>query len=166
MSNETFEERTYNGNCHCGLVKLKLKYRPLEKTRPCRCNCSICTKNGYLLIYPKREDVEFISGEDKMTAYKFGLRNKPHRFCATCGTSILIDFQNSDVESQRKHLAVNVSGWVAITPAPILTEAHSSAFWKTLRNWYPISTITTSMGKANWAHLIVFLPEFVCTISG
>jgi hypothetical protein len=61
------------------------------------------------LIYPKREDVEFLAGEDTMSSYRFGLENKPHRFCPTCGTSILIDFKNSDVERQRQYLAVNVS---------------------------------------------------------
>jgi hypothetical protein len=44
-----------------------------------------------------------------MSSYRFGLQNKPHRFCPTCGTSILIDFKDSDVEKQRQYLAVNVS---------------------------------------------------------
>jgi hypothetical protein len=109
MSTEPIEERTYNGNCHCGQIKLKLKHRPLEVESPVRCNCSICTKNGYLLIYPKVEDVEFIRGEDKMSSYVFATKTRPHKFCPICGTSILIDFRNSNKETLRPFYGVNVS---------------------------------------------------------
>jgi hypothetical protein len=43
---------TYNGNCHCGAVRYTLEVpRPLESlpSQVVRCNCSICSKNGYLM---------------------------------------------------------------------------------------------------------------------
>lgn len=43
-----------------------------------------------------------------MKEYYMGLKNKAHRFCPECSSSILIDFQNSDVERQRGYLAINV----------------------------------------------------------
>lgn len=64
---------------------------------------------GYLLVYPKREDVVWLQGEDKLKDHFFGLKNKPHRFCSGCGSSILIDFKDSHIESQRPNLAMNVS---------------------------------------------------------
>ena len=44
-----------------------------------------------------------------MKAYYMGKKNKAHRFCPECSSSILIDFQNSDVDWQRPLIAVNVS---------------------------------------------------------
>lgn len=64
---------------------------------------------GYLLVYPKREDVVFTPGsEEKLKSYFFGKKRKPHRFCPECSSSVLIDFHNSDFEKQRAYLAVNV----------------------------------------------------------
>lgn len=65
---------------------------------------------GYLLVYPQRSDVVFENGcDEKLKDYFFGKKRKPHRFCPECSSSILIDFLNSDVESQRGFLAMNVS---------------------------------------------------------
>ena len=64
---------------------------------------------GYLLVYPKREDVVFhYDSESRLRDYYFGKKYKPHRFCSQCGSSVLIDFKDSDVERQRPLLAVNV----------------------------------------------------------
>ena len=61
-------------------------------------------------VYPKREDVKFENDCDKkLKNYYFGLKNKPHRFCPECGSSVMIDFENSDVVKQRPLLAMNVS---------------------------------------------------------
>lgn len=65
---------------------------------------------GYLLVYPKREDVVFQNdSEARLKDYFFGKKNKPHRFCPECSSSVLIDFKNSDVPNQRGELAINVS---------------------------------------------------------
>ena len=105
------EKETYRANCHCGAVRFTVTLSPpLEDGyTPCNCNCSICTKNGYLLVYPLKEDVVFESGTEDMSAYLFGGKNKPHRFCKICGTSILIDFSESKLELERSRMAINVS---------------------------------------------------------
>lgn len=36
-----------------------------------------------------------------------GKKNKAHRFCPACSSSVLIDFRHSDVEKQRPFLAMN-----------------------------------------------------------
>jgi hypothetical protein len=104
-SNET---QVYKANCHCGQVKMSVILPNLLTTRVNRCNCSICTRNGYLLVYPKREHVSFLCGEDKLSAYRFGNRRKPHMFCPTCGTSMFIDFRESDREDERDEIGFNV----------------------------------------------------------
>lgn len=99
---------TYNGNCHCGLVKFTATLPDIRSGKVVQCNCSICTKNGYLLVYPNREDVKFISGQDKLASYRFSSGRKPHNFCPQCGTSILIDFSDSEHEVEQRFTAVNV----------------------------------------------------------
>jgi hypothetical protein len=44
-----------------------------------------------------------------MSQYRFGSKDKPHKFCPTCGTSMLIDFGESPHESENSRLAINVS---------------------------------------------------------
>ena len=66
---------------------------------------------GYLLVYPKREDVRFLGdSEAKLKKYLFGQRRKPHLFCGECGCNVMIDFSASEFEKQRPFLGVNVSG--------------------------------------------------------
>lgn len=67
-------------------------------------------KSGYLLCYPKREDVKFLKGEAELKSYLFGQKTKPQRFCGECGTSILIDFGGLPEGNKAKGLlAVSVS---------------------------------------------------------
>uniref|UniRef100_A0A2D3VEM6 CENP-V/GFA domain-containing protein n=1 Tax=Ramularia collo-cygni TaxID=112498 RepID=A0A2D3VEM6_9PEZI len=106
--------KVYDGSCHCGNIKYTVALN--EALAPegtgiiTRCNCSICTKNGYFNVYPRREDVVFENGCDsKLKSYLFGKKRKPHRFCPECSSSILIDFKDSDVEDQRPLLAMNAS---------------------------------------------------------
>ena len=53
----------YEANCHCGAIKYAIKLPPLESMEIMSCNCSICTKNGYLNVYTKRKDIVFEEGE-------------------------------------------------------------------------------------------------------
>lgn len=101
---------SYKANCHCGQVKLTFTLpEPIQDSEVIRCNCSICTKSGYINVYPLRKDVTFTSGEQTMTEYRFGNKDKPHKFCPQCGTSMLIDFRDSPYESEKPHYAINVS---------------------------------------------------------
>jgi hypothetical protein len=46
-----------------------------------------------------------------MTEYYFGNKKKAHKFCKTCGTSILIDFKRNEygeTNLEKDDLAVNV----------------------------------------------------------
>ncbi|KAK4549557.1 hypothetical protein LTR36_006554 [Oleoguttula mirabilis] len=106
--------KTYKGNCHCGLitytVTLPDALAPEGAGLINRCNCSICVKNGYHLVYPLRSDVHFLDGCDaKMKSYLMGTRQKPHRFCPECSSSVLIDFKDAPEEEQRPLLAMNAS---------------------------------------------------------
>lgn len=106
MSNsETPAKVWYEANCHCGAVKYRVNTPSLEGRKVTNCNCSICCKNGYLNVYPKRTDVVFHSGEDHMKGYLFGEKKCMHKFCPTCGSSLFVDPHMDDPES----MVVNVS---------------------------------------------------------
>lgn len=99
---------TYKANCHCGHVRFSFPHPLLQTSKVVQCNCSICTKNGYLLVYPRAADVVFASGQNDLSAYRFGNKAKPHKFCPYCGTSLLIDFSDSPSEAERVYLGINV----------------------------------------------------------
>lgn len=89
----------YDANCHCRLVRLRLRTLPLysssgeqEVFQPWCCNCSICTKNGYLNIYPtdQMNDIEWVSGKDELSRYMYGPKDIGHGFCPKCGSSIVL----------------------------------------------------------------------------
>ena len=104
-------KKIYEANCHCGAVRYSIKYADLDDPQTRRvnnCDCSICTKNGYLLIYPFREDITWHRGYDALKKYKCATKTKDHLFCPTCGSSLMIDF-NGVQEKWGDVLAVNVS---------------------------------------------------------
>lgn len=96
--------KSYDANCHCGAVRYTVKTTPLESQKVTRCNCSICTKNGYYLIYPSPSDVVFHQGQEHLTSYRFASRKGQHKFCPTCGSSVLVTFNDGKSEM----LALNV----------------------------------------------------------
>ncbi|KAL2832511.1 Mss4-like protein [Aspergillus cavernicola] len=80
---------SYQGICHCGTVKFSFTLpTPITEMEVVRCNCSICTQNGYLMVYPKPSEISFDHPEDAVTAYRFASKKFPHYFCATCGSSL------------------------------------------------------------------------------
>ena len=96
---------SYPANCHCGAVRYTVPIPSLEEHLVNMCNCSICTHNGYLLVYPPHQKVIFHSGYDHLRLYFFGTKTRAHKFCPTCGSSILIDFSGTG----RDDIAINVS---------------------------------------------------------
>jgi hypothetical protein len=95
VSTTASELTPYPANCHCGAVKFTVRVPSLINHEVNNCNCSICDRNGYLLLYPEREEVTFHSGFDTLSSYLFATKQKPHKFCPICGSSVFIDFQGS-----------------------------------------------------------------------
>jgi hypothetical protein len=95
VSTTATELISYPANCHCGAVKFTVRVPSLTNHKVNSCNCSICDRNGYLLLYPAREEVIFHSGHDNLSSYLFGTKRKSHKFCPNCGSSVFIDFQGT-----------------------------------------------------------------------
>ncbi|MBI2754677.1 MAG: GFA family protein [Betaproteobacteria bacterium] len=73
----------HTGGCHCGRVRF-------EVTAPAHlevseCNCSICSKTGFLHLIVPKSRFRLLSGEDVLTTYQFNTRTAKHLFCSVCG---------------------------------------------------------------------------------
>jgi hypothetical protein len=74
--------KTMQGGCHCGRVRFKVT---ADLDRVTVCNCSICSKKGFLHLIVPPEKFELLSGKDDLTIYKFNTRTAKHTFCKICG---------------------------------------------------------------------------------
>ncbi len=73
--------QTYHGSCHCGAVTFTVD---LDLAQATRCNCSICTKLGWLGALTKPAAFQRLTGEP--TAYPWRTQASRRHFCPTCGT--------------------------------------------------------------------------------
>ena len=71
-----------SGGCHCGAIRFRVRVPELVALD---CNCSICTKKGFLHVIVKRDDLELVRGDDSLATYTFGTHTAKHHFCKTCG---------------------------------------------------------------------------------
>jgi hypothetical protein len=72
----------HEGGCHCRRVRFRVQDDLLRVTE---CNCSMCTKKGYLHVIVPRERFELLSGESDLTTYRFNTGVAQHHFCKHCG---------------------------------------------------------------------------------
>lgn len=96
------EAKTYKGGCHCGKVSYEVK---TDLGMVMSCNCSICSKKGYLLNFVAPEQFKMISGDDGLTDYQFNTKNIHHLFCAGCGIQ---SFGHGIGPDGKKMVAINV----------------------------------------------------------
>ena len=73
----------HSGGCHCGRVRFEI-------TAPAdilvsQCNCSICSKSGYLGLPVARSRFKLLQGEDCLSTYTFNTGVAQHLFCRYCG---------------------------------------------------------------------------------
>jgi hypothetical protein len=72
----------WEGGCHCGRVRFRVT-AVLEGVTDC--NCSVCTKKGFLHLIVPREQFTLLQGEDALSDYRFGTGVARHLFCRYCG---------------------------------------------------------------------------------
>jgi centromere protein V len=75
--------RAHSGGCHCGRVRFEV-VAP-AKLEVADCNCSICSKSGYLHLIVPADRFKLLSGQDALTTYSFNTHVAKHFFCSTCG---------------------------------------------------------------------------------
>lgn len=76
------ESRSYTGSCHCGKVKYEVE---TDLSNVIECNCSICSRSGYVLSFVPGAQFKLLSGEDALSSYHFNKKQIDHQFCKHCG---------------------------------------------------------------------------------
>jgi hypothetical protein len=74
----------YIGGCHCGRIRFEVEG---ELQTVSVCNCSMCTKTGYLHWTVAPEQVRLLTEPDTWVTYRFLTRTSQNRFCPVCGIS-------------------------------------------------------------------------------
>jgi hypothetical protein len=72
----------HEGSCHCGRVRFRVT-GPLADVADC--NCSVCTKKGFLHWIVTPERFELLEGADALAVYQFNTNTARHQFCRHCG---------------------------------------------------------------------------------
>ena len=74
---------THRGGCHCGAVRFEVR-APVRLTAQ-HCNCSVCSKSGFLHLIVPAADFTLLSGSAQLQAYTFNTGVAKHLFCTICG---------------------------------------------------------------------------------
>ncbi|KAH8597217.1 Mss4-like protein, partial [Bisporella sp. PMI_857] len=123
--------KLYTGSCHCGAHTLAFITNgalPGGKEYIQECDCSICARNGTILIYLHPSQVS-ITDEEKLALYSFGRKFQTHNFCATCGVAIWL--AKLDIGEERwKEEHPNVPYERHLTSRPLNLRLLDGVEWK------------------------------------
>lgn len=76
--------RTVSGGCHCSAVRFEFSC-DTGTAELLDCNCSICSKTGFLHLIVPHADFRLLTSAEFLTAYRFGTGTAEHLFCTRCG---------------------------------------------------------------------------------
>ena len=82
MATNANELTAYEGGCHCGAVRFRVL---VDNWDVQDCNCSICSKKGFLHLIVPSKQFTLLRGADALTTYTFNTGIAKHTFCRTCG---------------------------------------------------------------------------------
>jgi hypothetical protein len=74
--------RSWTGSCHCGRVRFRVT---ADLDGVTDCNCSVCTKKGFLHLIVPPDQFELLSGAEDIATYQFNTGTAKHMFCRHCG---------------------------------------------------------------------------------
>ncbi|HEY3302679.1 MAG TPA: GFA family protein [Candidatus Binatia bacterium] len=72
----------YQGGCHCGQIKFEVEG---DIAQVMECNCTHCSRKGYLLWFAPREKLKLLTPENNLATYTFNKHVIKHHFCPRCG---------------------------------------------------------------------------------
>jgi len=73
----------YKGSCHCRSIIFEVEAP--ENIEVERCNCSICSKSGFLHLIIPLSKFRLLSADDSIQTYTFNTGIAKHTFCKVCG---------------------------------------------------------------------------------
>jgi hypothetical protein len=94
--------KSYTGSCHCGRVRYDVT---TDLTQVMECNCSHCTRKGFLLTFVAPGQFVLHTGEQYLSDYQFNKKIIHHLFCRTCGVE---PFARGKMPDGSAAVAVNV----------------------------------------------------------
>jgi hypothetical protein len=74
----------YRGSCHCGENAYEVEG---DIGQVVECNCSYCSRKGYLLWFVPRNQLRLTTPEMRLAIYTFNKHVIKHHFCPECGCS-------------------------------------------------------------------------------
>jgi hypothetical protein len=117
------EAKTYKGSCHCGKVKYEATS---DLAKVMECNCSHCSRKGFLLSFVPEDHFKLLAGEGETTTYHFNKRHIDHMFCKTCGVQ---SFGAGKSPDGKRVFAVNVRCLEGVEPSTLtVTQVNGRAF--------------------------------------
>ena len=72
----------HQGSCHCGRIAFEVD-GSIEQVL--ECNCSHCSRKGYLLWFGPRAALKLKTPERDLATYTFNRHVIRHHFCQACG---------------------------------------------------------------------------------
>jgi len=72
----------HTGGCHCGRVRFEVSAELAQATV---CNCSMCTKKGFIHLIVEPAQFRLLEGADALVSYRFNTGVAEHKFCTQCG---------------------------------------------------------------------------------
>ena len=87
----------HQGSCHCGRIAFEVEG---DISQVMECNCSHCSRKGFLLWFAPRSALQLKTPESALTEYTFNRHVIRHQFCAVCGCQPLAfgkDRQGADI---------------------------------------------------------------------
>ena len=72
----------HKGSCHCGQISFEIEG---DFSEVMECNCSHCSRKGYLLWFVPREQLHLKCPDDAYGTYLFNKHAISHHFCPRCG---------------------------------------------------------------------------------
>ena len=78
---------SFTGGCHCGRVRfcVRVERSGDDRLEAVDCNCSICTKKGFLHLIVTKDAFELLAGGAELSTYTFNTGVAKHTFCRVCG---------------------------------------------------------------------------------
>ena len=73
----------HTGGCHCGRVRFEVDAP--QNIDVSECDCSMCTKAGFLHLLVTNEQFRLLQGSESLTSYSFNTHTAKHLFCSVCG---------------------------------------------------------------------------------
>ena len=72
------DDMTQKGSCHCSRIAFEVEGEPEQVIA---CNCSHCSRKGYLLWFVPRDRLRLLTPESAMATYLFNKHVIRHHFC-------------------------------------------------------------------------------------